>query len=77
MLCNDIWVVKLLYFREWNGVFLYAPIVYFGVGKALLAQLLLPCPRKDAVEPGAKSNVKDVYCSRWFKWCVGQVSCVA
>ena len=42
-------IVKLLYFREWNGVFLYAVVDDSGVGKTLLAQLLVPGPRKDAV----------------------------
>ena len=53
VLRDDMWVVKLFYFREWDGVFFYAPVVDSGVGESLLAQLLLPGPSKDAVESGA------------------------
>ena len=60
MLRNDVWVVKLLCFKKWNGVLLYSPIVCYGVWETLLAQLLLPGPRKEAVESGTVSNVKNV-----------------
>ena len=61
LLRNYGWVVELLCFSGLYRVFFYSAVADLRVGKPLLAQLLLPCIEKDAVEGGAKAYIKDVY----------------
>ena len=61
LLRNYGWVVELLCFSWLYRVFFYSAVADLRVGKPLLAQLLLPCIEKDAVEGGAQSHVVNVY----------------
>ena len=67
LLRNYGWVVELLCFSGLYRVFFYSAVADLRVGKPLLAQLLLPCIEKDAVEGGAESHIKDVDAGRGQK----------